>query len=465
MNIAAVVLAAGEGKRMKSKYPKILHKICGKPMIRFVLDCVREAGVGKLFVIVGHKAEDVKDNIGEGVQFVNQEQQLGTGHAVMQARHALRDFGGSVLILCGDTPLITSDTIKTIISAQKERGLACVVLTAEMRDPTGYGRIVRDIDGNLERIVEEKDAVLAVKGITEINSGIYIFDSSLLFESLDKLSCNNVQGEYYLTDVIEILRASGHTVGAVKAANPQELMGINNKKELAEANKIMRTKILDRMMLDGITIIDPDKTYIDEGIIIGKDTIIYPGCFIEEGTIIGEECVIGPNTRIYNSKIGNKVSIEYSVVRESAIEDDTVVGPFANLRPGCIIGKGVKIGDFVEVKKSKIDDGAKLPHLSYIGDAQIGKKANLGAGVIIVNYDGFKKHLTKIGDNSFIGCNSNLISPVDIGNDAYIAAGSTITSNVPEKALSIARSEQVNKPDWVSRFRKKKRSGGGESNE
>lgn len=462
MNTAAIILAAGEGKRMKSKYPKVLHKICGKPMIHYVINCVRETGVSKLFVVVGHKSEDVMENIDESVQFVNQEQQLGTGHAVMQAREALRDFDGSVLILCGDTPLITSDTIETIIKAQKERDLACVVLTTEMDDPTGYGRVIRDTNGNIERIVEEKDAVPAEKEITEINSGIYVFDSRLLFESLDKLSCNNVQGEYYLTDVIEILRVSGHTVGAVKAADPKELMGVNNKKELAEANRIMRSKILDKMMLEGVTIIDPDKTYLDKDVVIGKDTIIYPGCFIEEGSIIGEDCIIGPNTKISNSKIGNRVVVEYSVVRESTIEDGAVVGPFANLRAGCIIGKGVKIGDFVEVKNSKIGHGAKLPHLSYIGDAEIGNKVNLGAGVIIVNYDGFKKHLTKIGDNSFIGCNSNLVSPIEIGNDAYIAAGSTITSDVPEKALSIARSKQVNKLDWVTRFREKKQSGGGE---
>jgi bifunctional UDP-N-acetylglucosamine pyrophosphorylase/glucosamine-1-phosphate N-acetyltransferase len=462
MGTAAIILAAGEGTRMKSKYPKVLHEICGKPMVQFVIDCVKMAGIERLLMVVGHKAEEVMGKVGEGIQFVKQEQQLGTGHAVMQAREALRDYDGSVLILYGDTPMITPATIKALIDLQHERDYAGVVLTAYMADPAGYGRIIRGVEGNVERIVEEKDATPAEKEIREINSGIYVFKSRLLFKALDDLNRDNKQGEYYLTDVIEILRAKGFTIGALKGANPSELMGINNKKELAEANKVMNKKILDTLMLEGVTIIDPQNTYIDSGVVIGRDTVIYPGCFIEKGSVIGEDCTIGPNSRICRSRIGNRVTVEYSVIKNSQIDDDSVIGPFAYIRPESVIGKGVKIGDFVEVKKSRIDDGAKIPHLSYVGDAQIGKKANLGAGVIIVNYDGFKKHLTQIGDNAFIGCNSNLISPVNIGDDAYIAAGSTITRDVPEKALGVARNRQINKPDWVIQYRKKKQSGGEE---
>ena len=467
MYIAAVILAAGEGKRMKSKHPKVLHEICGKSMINYVLESSKEAGAEKQIVVIGHKGQSVIDSIDDKeIEFVNQEKQLGTGHAVMQAKEILQDFNGSVLILCGDVPLITPEIIKTMINTQRKKGFAGAVLTTEVRDPSGYGRIIRDSRGNIEYIVEERDATPDEKKIKEINSGTYIFDCEILLKALEKLNCDNDQGEYYLTDVVKILGDSGHKVGAVKANNSEELMGINNRKELAKANKIMRFKILDKLMFEGVTIIDPSQTYIDADVVIGKDTIIYPGCTIEKGSKIGENCSIGPNSCVSSSEIGNDVIIEYSVVRESKVGDNTTIGPFANIRPGNVLGKNIRIGDFVELKKSEIGDGAKISHLAYVGDAQIGENTNIGAGVIIVNYDGFSKYITRIGDNSFVGCNSNLISPVDIGDDAYIAAGSTITSDVPKKALSIARSRQVNKPEWVlKRLKEKKQSGGGRTGE
>lgn len=448
-HLMAIILAAGEGKRMKSKKTKILHEICGKPMVEWAYQCVKNSGVDEIVLVVGRSSEEVKEYMGNKVSYAKQEQQLGTGHAVMQAREFLENREGQVVIMYGDMPLVTTKTISLAVDYHKEKGNAATIITADFDNPAGYGRIVRNGKNEVEEIVEDRDASDEQKEIKEINSGIYCFDISALKDALNELDNNNDQGEYYLTDTIKILISKGLKVGAVKIEDRDELAGINDRIQLADAAKVLRKRILNKLMAGGVTIIDPDSTYIDSEVEIGMDTVIYPSTVIKGETKIGEECIIGPGSTIESSKVGNKVEVKNSVILESSIDDDTKVGPFAYVRPGSNIGKNVKIGDFVEIKKSSIGDGTKISHLTYVGDAEVGKKVNLGCGVVVVNYDGQKKHKTIIGDNSFIGCNVNLVSPVEVKKNAYIAAGSTITSEVPENSLAIARNRQVIKEGWV----------------
>lgn len=448
-HLIAIILAAGEGKRMKSKNSKVVHTICGKSLIEWVCQAVENANVKETMLVVGHRADQVKELMGERVHYSLQEEQLGTGHAVMQAQEYLKGKDGYVLVLCGDTPLITSDTIANTVDFHKKNRNSVTIITADMDDPTGYGRIVRDGNGTVTKIVEHRDADTAEKAIKEVNSGMYCFNIKDLMESLGELNSNNSQGEYYLTDTVEILMKKSCRVGAVKVKDSDEILGINNRLQLAEASAIIRKRILDKNMTAGVTIVDPGSTYIDEEVQIGMDTIVHPGTILEGKTHIGEDCIVGPNSRIVNSCIGNGVEVMNSVILESNIDDDTHVGPFAYLRPGCVVGKHVKIGDFVEVKKSVIGDKTKVSHLTYVGDAEIGKNVNLGCGVVFVNYDGKNKNKTIVGDNAFIGCNVNLVSPVTVKDNAYIAAGSTITEEVPENSLAIARERQVIKENWV----------------
>jgi len=448
-DVLAVILAAGEGKRMKSQKSKVLHKVAGKPIVEWVYNAIKEAGIDECIMVVGHKAEQVREYMQDKVKYVFQEEQLGTGHAVMQAEKYLAGREGYVFVLCGDAPLITSKTISETLKFHRDNNCSATVITAEKDDPSGYGRIVRDEDGNVLRIVEHKDADDRVRNIKEINSSMYCFTISSLLTALKKINNNNSQGEYYLTDTLEILINEGLKVGAVKVENSWEVLGINDRIQLAEVTEIMRRRILEEHMRSGVTVIDPASTYIDGGIHIGMDTIIYPGTILEGDTVIGENCVIGPNSRIVGSKIGNNVEITNSVVLESSIDDGTHVGPFAYIRPGSSVGKCVKIGDFVEIKNSNIGDDTKISHLTYVGDADVGENVNLGCGVVFVNYDGKKKHRTVVEDNAFVGCNTNLVSPVIVRENAYIAAGSTITEEVPKNSLAIARSRQVIKEDWV----------------
>ena len=445
----AVILAAGEGKRMKSKSSKVVHRVCGKPLVKWVNQAVERAGVSESVIIVGHRAEQVKECMGETVKYAFQEQQLGTGHAVMQAEEYLRNKDGCVVVLCGDTPLITTETIADTIKYHKENNNSATVITADLEDPTGYGRIVRDLSGNVVKIVEHKDATEEEKGIKEVNSGMYCFTIRHLLDSLKELNNHNSQGEYYLTDTLEILIKKNLKVGAVKVKDSNEMLGINDRVQLAQASEIMRKKILEKLMRSGVTIVDPVSTYIDEEVTIGMDTVIMPGAMLEGETTIGEDCIIGPNSRLVCAKIADRVEVNNSVVLESSIGDDTHVGPFAYVRPGSVIGKDVKIGDFVEVKKSIIGDKTKISHLTYVGDAEVGRNVNLGCGVVFVNYDGKNKNKTIVEDNAFVGCNTNLVSPVVVKKDSYIAAGSTITDEVPENSLAIARSRQVIKENWV----------------
>lgn len=448
-HLMAIILAAGEGKRMKSKKTKILHEIYGKPMVQWVYQSVKDTGVDEIVLVIGRNSEEVKECMGNKVSYAKQEEQLGTGHAVIQAQEYLKNKDGQVLIMYGDMPLVTSNTILRAVDYHKEKGNAVTIITADFDNPLGYGRIIRNNQNDVLEIVEDRDASFEQKKIKEINSGIYCFDIRALREALKELDNKNDQGEYYLTDTIKILINKGLKAGAIKIADKDELAGINDRIQLAEASKVLRKRILNKLMADGVTIIDPDSTYIDGEVEIGMDTIIYPSTIIKGNTKIGEDCIIGSGSRIENSKVGNKVEIKESVILESCVDDDTKIGPFAYLRPGSNIGKNVKIGDFVEIKKSVIGDDTKISHLTYVGDAEVGKKVNLGCGVVVVNYDGEKKHKTIIGDNSFIGCNVNLISPVEVKNNAYVAAGSTITDEVPENSLAIARNRQVIKENWV----------------
>ncbi len=453
--ITSIILAAGEGTRMKSKKPKVIHEVCGKPMVNYVIQAAKGANCELNVVVVGHSKEKVINSINEdGVEFVNQpigdDQPYGTGFAVMQAKKYIKD-DDYIIILYGDTPLITSHTLNRMIDYHKNGNYEATVLTADFEDATGYGRIIRNNNDDVVAIVEHKDADHEQKLIKEINSGIYCFNGKSLKKVLGSLDNDNVQNEYYITDAVEILNNDGHKVGGYKLNDNTEIKGVNSRVQLAQATRSMKKRINEKFMLKGVTIIDPDTTYIDNDAKIGKDTIIYPGVVIEGHTKIGEECTIGNNTKIANSQIGDRINIQSSTILESKIDDDTKVGPYAYIRPNSEIGKSVKIGDFVEVKKSKIGDNSKASHLAYIGDADVGKNVNIGCGVVFVNYDGEKKHRTVVEDNAFVGSNSNLVAPVKVRKNAYVAAGSTITKEVEKDSLSIARARQVNKEGWVNK--------------
>jgi len=454
-DFTAVILAAGEGKRMKTKHSKVTHKILGKALIEWVYDAVTSAGIKENIIVVGHRADEVKKCMGEKTKYAVQEQQLGTGHAVMQVVPLLKNKGGNVIIMCGDMPLISTDTIKNAIKKHLDEKNAGTILTADFENPFGYGRIVKDSSGKVVKIIEEKDASEQEKRIKEVNSGLYCFNIELLIESLGKISNNNKQSEYYLTDVIEILIKQGNKVDTYKVGNNYEIMGINDRVQLSQAGNELRKVIAEGHMRAGVTIIDPSSVYIEPSAQIGIDTIIYPGTIIEGDSVIGEECIIGPGSRIINSKVSDRAEVQNSVIVDSEIGENSHIGPFAYLRPGSTIGADVKIGDFVEIKNAVIGDKSKVSHLSYIGDCDVGKNVNVGCGTVVVNYDGVKKHRSIIEDNVFIGCNTNLVSPVRVGKNSYTAAGSTITDEVPADSLAIARSRQENKEGWVKKKRQK----------
>ncbi|KGA96065.1 N-acetylglucosamine-1-phosphate uridyltransferase [Alkalihalobacillus alcalophilus ATCC 27647 = CGMCC 1.3604] len=447
-NRYAIILAAGQGTRMKSKLYKVLHPVCGKPMVQHVVDQVNRVGFDEKIAIVGHGAEVVQEVLGDQVSYVVQEKQLGTGHAVLQAEQLLADKKGTTVVLCGDTPLLTEETIDQLLQAHEKESAKVTVLTAIAADPTGYGRVIRNQQGLVERIVEQKDASEEEKQVNEINTGTYCFDNETLFAALQKVGNDNAQGEYYLPDVVEIVQSSSGKVAAFQANTMEETMGINDRVALSAAEAIMKKRTNEKWMRSGVTIIDPSQTYISTDATIGPDTVIYPGTMINGQTIIGADCLIGPNSELTNSQIGNNTIVKQSVVSDSEIGDDVQIGPFAHIRPQSILKDEVKIGNFVEVKKATIGKGSKASHLSYIGDAEIGQDVNFGCGAITVNYDGKSKYLTSVGDRAFIGCNANLIAPVTIGADTLVAAGSTITDDVPSRALSIARARQTNKENY-----------------
>lgn len=446
MNFVSVILAAGMGTRMKSETPKVLHEVCGKPLCGWVIDASKNAQA--VMLVVGHKAELVKEKIGDTVEYALQAEQKGTGHAVMQAADFIAKNDGYTVILNGDTPLVTAQTIEKAIAYHEESKNSATVITARLDNPFGYGRIIRDENGNVLKIVEQKDASESEKAVDEVNSGMYVFDSQKLVYALSKLTPNNAQGEYYLTDTIEILLGEGNKVGAYVIDDNDEIRGINDRVQLAEAAKIMRARINEKHMRNGVTIISPETVYIEADAEIAADTIIEQSVIIKGNTKIGKNVLIGAGSRIESSVIHDGASVISSVITEGEVGEDTHVGPFAYMRPNSKVGKNVKVGDFVEIKNSTIDDGTKISHLTYIGDSDVGKNVNFGCGTVTVNYDGKKKYRTTIGDNSFIGCNTNLVSPVTVEEGAYIAAGSTITDDVPEHSLAIARARQVVKTDW-----------------
>lgn len=450
----SIILAAGMGTRMKSEKPKVLHKVCGKELCKWVIDASKKAGADTVVSVIGHKADMVKEALGDECSFAIQSEQKGTGHAVMQAADFIKAAKGSVVILNGDAPLIKAETIEKVITYHNDNKNSVTVITAVLDDATGYGRIVRNTDGNVKKIVEQKDASEEEKKINEVNSGMYVFDSEDLSDALSKLTPNNAQGEYYLTDTVEILLGAGKKAGAYAIEDNDEIRGINDRVQLYEAEKIMQDRIIKEHMKNGVTMHCPESIYIEDGVEIGSDTEIDRNVEILAGTKIGSNCVIGMGSRLDRAVIGNGVDILSSVILQSEVGDGAHVGPFAYIRPNCKVGKSVKVGDFVEVKNSVIDDGTKISHLTYIGDSDVGKNVNFGCGTVTCNYDGKKKFRSKIGDNSFIGCNTNLVSPVEVGDRAYIAAGSTITEDIPEGSLSIARNRQVNKLGWADKNQK-----------
>ncbi len=421
-NVITVVVAAGKGTRMKSKKSKLVHKIYGKELVKRVTDTAKRIGSDDVIVVVGHLREQVEAVLGDSVKYAYQDELLGTGHAVMQAEEYLKGKTGKVVILNGDVPILRPETIKNLIEKSIKNKEYATLLTAEYENPTGYGRIIRDVGGSVKEIVEEKDADPFQKTIKEINSGIYCFDIKELLLALKKLKPNNAQGEYYITDVIKIMNEKGLKTGAVIVEDNTEILGVNDRAQLELLTRVLKMRINSEHMANGVTIEDSNTTYIYDNVKIGTDTVIHPNTTICSGVVIGENCEIGPNSYI---------------------------------REGCEIASNVKVGSFVELKKAKIGEGSKVPHLSYIGDCEIGKNTNIGCGTITCNYDGVNKNRTVIGNNCFVGSNVNLVAPVTIGDSTVIAAGSTITSDVPSNALSIARERQINKENYKKIIKKK----------
>jgi bifunctional UDP-N-acetylglucosamine pyrophosphorylase / glucosamine-1-phosphate N-acetyltransferase len=456
--LSAVVLAAGEGTRMRSATPKVLHPLCGRPMLLHVLDTLVALPLERIVVVVGHGAERVTKTLQEQlateipVEFVEQRVQRGTGDAVSVGLTAFADELGTdddVLVLTGDTPLLLADTLADLATEHRLADAAATILTAELDDPTGYGRVLRDARGNVERIVEQADANSAQLGIVEVNPSIYCFRRAFLAPALRRLSPENAQGEYYLTDVVGVLRQAGHSVLGIPAADPTETLGVNDRAQLAVAEAILRHRINERWMREGVTMTDPARTYVDVSVELEPDVRILPGTHLEGRTVVGTGSVIGPDTRLVDTIVGERVTITYTTAREAEVGDDAVIGPYTHFRPGARIGARAKIGNFVEVKNSDIGEGAKASHLSYLGDADVGPGANVGAGTITANYDGFRKNRTRIGRDAHIGSNNTLVAPVEVGDDAYTAAGSVVTHDVPPGALAKgvpARSEE----GWVA---------------
>ena len=444
----AVILAAGEGTRMKSKTPKVLHKAAGRTMLEWVVRAAGAVEARKCVVVCGRGMDEIKAQFGDSVSYVEQAERKGSGHAVMCAAEELRGFDGYTLIIAGDMPLLRGETVRALVQAAEDGNYACTMLTARLSDPHGYGRILRNELGDVQAIVEEKDATDEQRAIDEVNASCYCVCTPHLLECLKEIRPQNAQGEYYLTDIVALLNAKGEKVGAYIAADACECMGVNDRIQLAQVSEILRGRILEEHMKNGVTLVDPRNTYIDAGCTIGSDTVIYPNVTLEGRTEIGADVTLYPGSRIKDSVIGDGTDVQNSVILDAAVGAHTTVGPNAYIRPDSVVGDHCRIGDFVEIKNSRIGDGTKVSHLTYIGDSDFGTGINVGCGVVVVNYDGKSKFRTTVGDDAFIGCNTNLISPVHVGGGVYIAAGSTITDDIPDNAFAIARSRQTVKTDW-----------------
>lgn len=451
MQARAIIIAAGVGKRMNSKKAKVLHEVCGVPMITRVINNVKSAGVTDIYVVLDSERQAVLELLSADIKVVVQEEQLGTAHAVSMAASVLGEADGDTLVICGDTPLIFPETISNLMDYHEEKGFKATVLSAYANNPTNYGRVIRKENATVKHILEECELTSEEREIKEVSAGAVVFNNRELFKALDKVTNDNDEGEYYLTDVIGLLSSKGARVGAYVTGNNDEIIGVDDRLLLARASEILRKRINDKHLEHGVTIIDPAHTYIEESVNIGIDTIIYPNTVIKGDTTIGEGTIISANCEISNSVIGDEVEIKHSVITESEVGNGTTVGPYAQLRPGAKLGNAVKVGNFVEVKKSELKDGAKVSHLSYIGDAEIGERANIGCGAITVNYDGVNKFKTTVGMDAFIGCNTNLVAPVTVGDRSITAAGSTITNDVPNDSLAIARSKQTTKEGYYKK--------------
>lgn len=455
-DLDVVILAAGLGTRMKSATIKVLHRAAGRPIIDYVIDMANALCDQPPVIIVGHQREAVQNAVGNRARYAVQDQQLGTGHAVLQASQVLTGdlTGRKVLILSGDVPLTRVETLQQLLEEHEREGNALTLLTMKLDEPAMYGRIVRDPSGGVQRIVEAKDATDEQKKIKEVNAGIYVFDGTSLFKNLSNLSTNNAQGEYYLTDILGLLRKKGQRVGAVIAPDPVEALGVNSRAELATVEGEIQRRVVDQLMRDGVTFRNPATVVIDSTVSIGADTVIYPFVTLEGTTALGQRCVVEPGVHLINVKVGDDVHLKSgSVAEDSVIENEAAVGPYAHLRPGTRLGKHVKVGNFVETKKAVFGEGAKASHLSYIGDAEVGADVNIGAGTITCNYDGVNKHKTVLEDGVFIGSDTQLVAPVRVGHGAYVGAGSTITKDVPPDSLALSRVPQKNVEGWAKKRR------------
>jgi len=447
----AIVLAAGQGTRMKSKLYKVMHPVMGKPMVGHVVDQAMAAKMDKIVTVTGVGAETVQDYLGDKSDYVLQEEQLGTAHAVEQAAPLLKHEEGTTIVICGDTPLLTMETLEALMAHHEETGAKGTVLTAHADNPFGYGRVIRATDESVAKIVEEKDASATERAVKEINTGTYCFDNKALFEAIEKVDNNNSQGEYYLPDVIEILKNNNELVSAYQLPNKEEALGVNDRVALAEAATLMKRRINEKHMRNGVTMVDPANTYIESDVVIGQDTVIEPGVYLKGQTVIGEDSMIGAHSVIVDSEIGDKVTVTSSTIESAVMGNESNIGPNSHLRADTVIKEHVHIGNFVEIKKATIGNHTKIGHLTYVGDATLGEHINLGCGTVFVNYNGKEKNHIHVGDHAFIGCNANLIAPVTIEENTFVAAGSTITDNVPADSLAIARSRQTIKEGYVNK--------------
>ena len=480
--LTGIILAAGEGTRMKSKHAKVAHEILGRPMIQWVVEAAREAGCTRIIVVVGSHADEVRALLADqvDVECVEQTERLGTGHAIRVALEQAGIASGPVLVLCGDTPLLRGATLANLVrtatagapasssaapaaaipganpadAAKSPRGLGGALLTMTYADPTGYGRVMLDADGLAERIVEQKDCAPEQALVTTCNAGVYCFDAALLAVHVGDLTPNNAQHEYYITDLVSILREAGAPLAALSCEDPDELMGVNSRVQLAQATRAMQGRINDALMAQGVTMVDPASVWVGPDVRIGRDTTILPQVMLMGATTIGEDCLIGPNTRLTDTEVGERCALDETVAVSALIDNDVECGPRAYLRPGAHLMDGSKAGTHVEIKKSTIGRGSKVPHLSYVGDATIGEDVNLGAGTITCNYDGRDKYPTAVGDRTFVGSSTMLVAPVTLGADVTVGAGSVITSDVPDGSLAVARGRQIVKEGWLPRWKR-----------